>query len=229
MRLSSLSILIPAYNVAPTIASVVLAANDAGQKATDKLEIIVIDDGSTDKTNRILRSLEPKVPHITIMNHDTNQGYGKTIKELYSLGRHDWLFSLPGDGQFDAGELHRLAAHAHRADMIVGTRVYRRDPLIRIIQSRIYNWLLGLFFGLRLTDVNSIRLMKRSMIRAITLSSNSAFVDAELAVRAHDAGFRTVEIPVAHKERKYKGATGGNVLKTVLPTTLEMIRLLLTR
>lgn len=229
MKLISLSILIPAYNVDDSIASVVEQAWKVGEKLSKKLEIIVIDDGSTDRTNTVLRRLEPSIPHLRILNHETNKGYGETIKELYYLGKNDWLFSLPGDNQYDARELTKLAAYMDRADMILGIRLDRQDPPSRILQSKIYNTLLKLLFGLNLRDVNTIRLMKRSMLQSLTLHSRSAFVDAELAVRACDAGHTIHEVSVVHKKRKQKGATGGSMLKTILPTIFEMLQLFFTR
>jgi glycosyltransferase involved in cell wall biosynthesis len=225
MKLSSLSILIPAYNVQGTIKSVVRDAYSVGKKVAETTEIIVIDDGSTDLTNRILRSVTPAVPHMRIINHDVNRGYGYTIKELYITGAYEWLYSLPGDDQFDAGELLKLLPATENADMILGWRKTRNDSLWRLFQSTVYNGLLNMFFGLHLHDVNTIRLMKKSLINSMTLTSGSAFVDAELAIRAKRSGYTVVEIPVTHKERAQKGATGGKIFSTILPTVVDMIRM----
>jgi len=223
MKLSSVSILIPCYNVALTVDSVVNDAYTTGKKATNHLEIIALDDASRDTTLHQLLSLQKTIPCLRIIRHAINQGYGKTIKELYYAAKNDWLFSLPSDNQFDARELFKLLPLTLRADMILGQRILRKDTERRLIQSKTYNALLNLMFGLSIHDVNTIRLMKRQVIQSVKLFSDSAFVDAELAIRAKRKGFRIVEIPVIHKMRKDSGATGGNFRKTILPTINDML------
>jgi glycosyltransferase involved in cell wall biosynthesis len=223
----SLSVLIPCYNVAGTVESVVRDAYTVADKIADPLEIIVTDDGSTDATNRVLRKLAHEIPHLKMINHNVNQGYGTTIKELYQAGANSWLFTLPGDGQYDAGELTKLLSRTKDADMILGWRASRNDPPFRLFQSWIYNRLLNFLFGIQLHDVNTIRLMKQTVIRTLLLTSNSAFVDAELAIRAKREGFRIVEVPVIHKKRQRKGATGGNFFRTILPAIVDAIRFLI--
>lgn len=224
MKLSSLSILIPAYNVQGTIEYVMKNADLAGRLAANKLEIIVVDDASADATAQILIKLKKKIRNLTVISHPTNEGYGKTIKELYTRGTHEWLFSLPGDDQFDAAEINKLLPATRKADMILGFRSQRHDPKFRLFQSRTYNTLLQIMFGLTLHDVNTIRLMKKKLVDSVPLESDSAFVDAELAIRAARLGWRIIEIPVTHKKRTHKGATGGKLLKTVLPTIVDLVR-----
>jgi glycosyltransferase involved in cell wall biosynthesis len=220
----SLSVLVPCYNVAPTVEAVVRDIYRVTDKIADPLEIICIDDGSSDSTNRILRRLTADIPHLSVINHDKNAGYGVTIKELYQTGKYTWLFTFPGDGQYDAKELTKLTPNIENADMILGWRVDRNDPPIRLFQSNVYNALLNLLFNINLHDVNTIRLMKRSIIKQISLHSTSAFVDAELAIHAKHEKFRIIEVPVEHKKRLKKGATGGNILRTILPTIADIIK-----
>jgi glycosyltransferase involved in cell wall biosynthesis len=220
----SLSVLIPCFNVQSSVESVVRDVYKTANKIASPLEIIAVDDGSTDATNKVLRRLAPDIPHLKIINHDRNMGYGRTMVELYDLASNEWLFTLPGDGQYDPSDLTKLFPYRTRADMILGWRKYRSDPPIRILQSRIYNQLLNSIFHIGLHDVNTIRLMKRSVIRALPLTSVSAFMDAELAVRAKRKGFTIMEIPVTHRARSSKGATGGNFFRTILPTVVDIIR-----
>ena len=78
-------------------------------------------------------------------------------------------------------------------------------------------------YNLNLHDVNSVRLMKTEIVRKIELSSRSAFVDAELAIDAGRAGYRIMEIPIAHRARTVEGGAGGGSMKTILPTIKDMI------
>jgi glycosyltransferase involved in cell wall biosynthesis len=224
MKLSSLSILIPCYNVQETIEEVITEAFIVGKKNAQKIEIIALDDASSDSTLSILRGLQRKIPTLSVITHKHNKGYGNVIKTLYYQGNYAWLFSLPGDGQFSAKELLKLLPFSDHADMILGWRKYRHDSAKRRLQSNIYNRLLSVLFKISLHDVNTIRLVKKSLIRSIPLVSSSAFVDAELAIKAKQQGYRIHERAITHKKRQSKGATGGKIFKTIIPTIIDMVR-----
>lgn len=224
--LQSLSILIPAYNVDRSICDVVDNAYTVGKKITNNLEIIALDDASVDQTSSLLSKLQKKYRCLRVFHHAANRGYGVTIKELYTKGSKQWLFSLPSDNQFDAQELYKLVPLTSKADVILGRRLKRHDSPRRLIQSRVYNFLLNVFFGLSIHDVNTIRLMKRDVIKSVSLMSNTAFVDAELAIKAKRKGFWIIEVPITHKKRHENGATGGKILTTILPTIADMLRTL---
>jgi len=102
---------------------------------------------------------------------------------------------------------HGLKTH----DFVIGLRVVRNDPPRRKMQSAIYNLMLRLFHGVAFKDVNSIKLFKREILEHITLESETPFVDAELCIRAHKAGFRVIEVPIEHLPRLSQGASGGKL------------------
>lgn len=215
--LESISFLIPAYNDNATIRAVVDEAKAVGRRVAKDVEIVVIDDASRTPIN---------IRGVTLSSHETNQGYGRTIKELYYTGKNEWLFSIPGDYQIGAKELLKLIPHVKEADMILGWRVARHDPINRRIVSWVYNTLLRLFFGITIHDANSVRLMRRSVLRKIRLVSSSAFVDAELLLRARRAGFRVIEVPITHRARMDGSRGGGNKWRTIAATIVDMIRFL---
>ncbi|MFZ2024665.1 MAG: glycosyltransferase family 2 protein [Microgenomates group bacterium] len=223
MMLSSLSICIPAYRDEQTIRHIVLRAKETAKKYAKKFEILVINDASPDGLTSVLATLSSRIPELRVITHQVNQGYGKTIKELYYGGRYDWLFTLPGDGQFEPLELVKMLPYTTRYDMVIGLRKHRHDSDKRKQQSAFYNALLRLFFSLSTRDVNSIRLMRRRMLKNIQLTSSSAFVDAELAIDALQHGYRIVEVPIRHEKRKTTGASGGK-LSVILPVIWDMLR-----
>lgn len=224
--LPSLSILLPTYNDEQTIAQVLRKAASMGKKLAKKFEIIVINDGSTDHTPKILHSLQKEIPQLQILNHSQNQGYGISIKELYYAGTMAWLVTLPGDNQIDPAEVIKLEREHETADMILGKRQKRGDHIKRQIQSRTYNFLLKLFFTIPTSDVNTIRLMKREVMNHVNLQMTSAFVDAELVLKASKMGYKIKEVPILHKARTTPGATGGKFFKTIFPTISDMLRFL---
>lgn len=221
MKLTRVSFLIPAYNDAKTLTPLIDRIRDVGRNVAHTYEIQIIDDHSTDETASILRSMVSLDKRIMVTFHKENKGYGQTIKELYYSARYEWVFSVPGDFQIDPIELTKLIPYARSADMIIGWRKHRHDTLIRRMQSNIYNTLLALLFGLALRDVNSVRLMHKKIIKSVRLQSRSAFVDAELALKAKRKGFRIKEVPILHKKRE--GSTGGGgKLGTIVPAIRDM-------
>lgn len=222
-RLSGVSFLIPAYNDAGTIKQVIEEAAEVGKQVASSNEILVIDDGSTDNTREILYKLKKQNKQLKIFFHDQNEGYGKTIKELYYKGASEWLFSIPGDYQVGAKELYKLIPYIKNSDMNLGWRKERHDPFIRIFQSWLYNHLIQLLFGIRLHDVNSVRFMRRSMLQTLQLTSDSAYVDAELAIKAKEAGYHIREVPIGHRDR-IGSSGGGGSLVTIVSTITEMLQ-----
>jgi glycosyltransferase involved in cell wall biosynthesis len=220
----SLSFLIPAYNDELTIATVVTHARNTGRRLKIPFEIIVINDRSPDNLFAALTKLKKTIPQLTVITHSKNKGYGATIKELYSAGTKEWLFTIPGDYQVGAEELLHLLPLTKTSDMILGRRMKRNDMPNRRRQSTIYNMLLQKLFHIPVHDANSVRLMRRSIMKTVILTSTSAFVDAELILRARSAGFRINEAPITHRSRVGgSGSGGGGSLKTILSAIKDMI------
>ncbi len=225
--LQSLSILIPAYNVVETLPTVLEKARKAGRSITTELEIVVVDDGSTDGTPELLKKLQKQWKELKVITHTHNQGYGMSIKDLYYAGTHQWLVTLPGDDQIDPAEILKLEPSHTKADMIMGKRQIRNDHIKRKIQSKTYNFLLKFLFRIPTTDVNTIRLMKQEIMKHVILKMKSPFVDAELVLKAHKQGYTITEVPIIHKPRITPGATGGKFFQTILPTVSDMISFLM--
>jgi dolichol-phosphate mannosyltransferase len=224
MKIPSLSICIPAYNDEHTIRTIVGDAARIGREIAGSFEIVVINDASRDGTGKILVDLAKKIRELRVITHTKNAGYGGTIRELYYAAKKDWLFTAPGDNQIPISEIRKLLPAAEHADMIIGNRIYRHDPKARLRQSWIYNKLVRLLFRVDVKDVNSVRLMRTSLLTSVKLTKSSAFVDVELIVRAKRAHFRVVNAPIEHIAR-VGGETGagGGKWSTIGPTIRDMI------
>jgi glycosyltransferase involved in cell wall biosynthesis len=220
--MDSLTFVIPAYNDEATIETVIEKTIGVGTRLGVPFDILVTNDASSDSTGSILTRISKKYTNLRIITHTKNAGYGATIKELYQKARHTWLFSLPGDYQIEPKELLKLWVRREEADIIIGWRRARADSPSRLRQSRVYNTLLRILFGVTLHDINSVRLIKTSILQSIHLTTSSAFVDAELVIRSERAGARVIEVPIPHRARAGTGAGGGK-LKTILPTVRDMI------
>lgn len=203
----------------------ILDAEKLAKSLTDDYEIFVIDDGSQDQTAAILQDTRTIVKKLSFRCHKINLGHGQTLKELYLASKKQLIFSLPGNGQIKAKELLKLVPYINDYDMVIGKRLIRKVSFRRRVQSKTYNLLINLLYGLGLSDVNSVRILKRSKLRQIQLTAKTSFVDAELCYKFKRRRFKIIEVPIGHT---FGTSRGGGSLKTILPTFRESLTYWLT-
>jgi len=220
----SLSVVIPAYNDETTIGKLIQDTDKVLAGECPDYEIVVVNDGSKDNTLSVIQKAAKENPRVRLINHEVNQGFGRTIKELYVSGRKELIGSLPGDYQYAPKELLTMAQGLKSHDFIIGLRVKRNDPPRRKLQSQVYNFMLRVLYGHKHKDVNSIKLFRRKIVETVELKSDTAFVDAELCIRAEKAGFRVVEIPIEHLPRLSQGASGGK-LSVIWDTFADLVKM----
>jgi len=208
-----LSIFFPCYNDAGTIGSMVALADETARDLTDSYEIIVVDDGSTDHSRRILRSLERKYPRLRLIFHEQNRGYGGALRTGFSAARGEWVFYTDGDYQYDVDDLRLLWAKAHPAsnpaggpqvDVVNGFKVKRHDPMYRIWIGLIYQYTIQFLFWLRIRDVDcDFRLIRRSALERFRLLEDTGCICVELVRKLQETGARFEEAGVKHMFRAY--------------------------
>jgi glycosyltransferase involved in cell wall biosynthesis len=221
----SLSVFFPCFNEELNIDKLVLETIEVLNRSVEKYEILIVDDGSTDRTNLIADSLCKKYENIHVINHEINQGYGAALITGYNNAKHEWIFFTDGDNQFYINELEFLLKEIIQYDLIIGFRGKRKDPFYRRCNARAWNLLVRYFFNLKIRDLNcAFKLVNRKVLEKITLSSSGAAISTELLVRAYNAGFRIKEIKVSHKERVFGTQTGSNP-KVVLKAFKELFEL----
>jgi cellulose synthase/poly-beta-1,6-N-acetylglucosamine synthase-like glycosyltransferase len=205
-----LSIIIPAYNDAGSIESVVREAAHVASQAAPSHEILVVNDGSRDSTGEILDKLARELPRLRVVHHPANRGFGYTMRELYEGAAGKLVFSVPGDGQIRAGQLERMLPAAEYADLVVGWREIRNDARRRKRQSYVYNLLIRALYRVTIGDVNSCKLIHRRVLDAVTpLQTESPFIDAELCIRAIRRGMIIRGVIIEHMPRQYGAGSGG--------------------
>ncbi len=224
---ASISISIPAYNEETTIASVVSESLRVLERYTDDFEVVVINDGSIDRTGLIVEELAQKDPHIRVFHHDRNLGFGQTIKEVWSYPQKEWVFFIPGDGQVPASELATLWPWHDRADFILGWRKKRCDSWPRRIMALQYNALIRMVTSSRVHDIDSVALIRRALLRQMEFQSTSAFIHAECYLKACRLGARMAEVPVKHVAR-CAGQAHGASFTSIAKTLFEVIRYMVT-
>ena len=175
-------------------------------------EIIAVDDGSKDRTGEIADRLAAAHPDVVrVVHHDVNRGYGGALRSGFEASRYDLLAFTDGDRQFRVADLGRLTARLagpDRPDVVVGYRIKRADPLIRIAYARTYKLANRLFFGLRVRDVDcACKLFRREALEDVRVESGGAFFSAELLIKI-ESGRSIVEVGVPHYPRTAGSPTG---------------------
>lgn len=206
MRPKSITAFFPAYNDAGTIPTMIIRALQTLPQITDEYEVVVINDGSTDDTGRVLDEVARLYsPHVRVIHHNRPSGYGGVLRAGFAAARKEWIFYTDGDAQYDAREVADLArALADGVDMAQGYKIKRHDPFHRILIGLMYQYFVRLVFGLSIRDVDcDFRLMRRSMFDRIALESTTGTITFEMVKKIQDAGYRIVEVPVHHWYRQY--------------------------
>ncbi|MCU0373422.1 MAG: glycosyltransferase family 2 protein, partial [Ignavibacteria bacterium] len=181
-----LSVFFPAYYDEGNIGKVVESAVKVLEELKLKdYEVVVIEDGSPDKTGEVADAMAARYEKVRVIHHEKNMGYGATLKDGFTSAKLDYVFYTDGDNQFDLNELKRFVALVPFADMIVGYRKKKQYSLYRKFTSLSYNYLLKLIFGLDYWDIDcAFKLFRRDLFDKITINSVDAFIDAEIMLKA---------------------------------------------
>jgi len=201
----SITAFFPCYNDAGTIASMVALMDLTLRKLTDDYEILVIDDGSSDHSQEILKECESRYERLKVIFHEKNKGYGGALKTGFYSATKEWIFYTDGDFQYDVSEISKLIPEVKDdIDIVNGYKISRSDPFHRKIIGRTYHLIMKLMFGFKLKDVDcDFRLIRRSVFDKIKLEYNSGIICVEMIKKIQDAGFHFAEVPVHHFFRSY--------------------------
>jgi glycosyltransferase involved in cell wall biosynthesis len=206
-----LSVVVPCFNEEGNVARVIRQAAKVGRSVASELEIIVIDDGSTDDTARILADLKPAIPELEVVQHCRNRGYGAAVRSGLCRARMEYVFLTDGDGQFDLSELPEAVRLLRAHDLVAGYRLQRRDGWWRRLWGRVWTALVNRVFGLRVRDANcAFKLLPQSLVRTSNLRSDGALISAELLAEARRSELTIAECPVSHYPRLVGRQTGAS-------------------
>ncbi len=199
----SLSVLIAAYNEEENILDAVKSVYSALKGLIFDYEIIIINDGSTDKTGRIIASLAKKDNRIKVITHRRNLGFGRSIRDGLNLARKTYLTGFPGDNDMSAVSLRELIKERKSADLIISYMANTSArPLVRRLASAFFVVFMNLLFGLHLRYYNGYFIAKTKLIKSLSLCSEGLAIFAEAIVRLIKQGVKYKEIPFIHEDRK---------------------------
>ena len=212
-RVARLSYFFPAHNEEANVAGLVEEALDVLPSIADTFAIIIVNDGSRDRTQAIADELTARHPDVVrAVHHPVNRGYGGALRSGFGAARFELVAFTDGDRQFQVVDLARLTARLAEPDapdVVAGYRIARADPLIRTIYAKAYRLANRIFFGLRVTDVDcACKLFRAEALDGLRVESEGAFFSAELLIKLQAAGRSMAEVGVPHYPRTAGSATG---------------------
>jgi glycosyltransferase involved in cell wall biosynthesis len=221
----SFSLILPAFNEAQNLSATVENAVSALSNVVSELEILIVDDGSTDATAEVCDRLASRHPVVRIIRHPRPRGYGAALRTGFAAARCDLVFFTDSAGQFRFGPVAEFIAQIDAVHMVLGYRPDREDQWFRKANSGIGNWLARTLLGVRVRDINCpYKLFHRHFLQRLPLTSEGAMINTELLALAAQAGWTFYEIAVTHYPRKFGAATGAK-FQVIARTLVEYLQL----
>jgi dolichol-phosphate mannosyltransferase len=217
----ALSLVIPAHNEEAGIAQAITEADDALRRLGLAYEVLIVDDGSTDRTAQAVRAVSRRRPRVRLLRHQSNRGYGAALRTGFQAARGDRVAFTDADCQFDLADIARLLPLTETYPIIAGYRVDRQDSRLRKFYSRGYNLLARTLLGITVRDIDcAFKIFRREALAQLMPASNGFFVNAEMLTRARQLGLAVAEVGVRHRPRRH-GAS--KVSLREIPRTLHAL------
>lgn len=215
-----LSLVIPIHNEQENLSPLLKEIHQALGKLDIQWEILAVDDGSTDQSLKVLRSLQPTYPNLRILTFDKNYGQSSAFSAGFEHAKGRYILTLDGDGQNDPADIPNLYQRAHEADLIVGWRKNRQDTLSKKLTSRAANAVRSRFCQDHIHDTGcSLKLMRAEALKKIKIYKGlHRFLPALFKIE----GFSVIEVPVNHRPRN-KGSTKYHFLNRSIGPFLDML------
>lgn len=227
--ISELSVFLPTYNEEASVESVVLKTRTVLEEVAGKWEIIIVNDGSKDKTGEIAKRLSQSDKRIRVVTHSPNRGYGGAFKSGFYHSKYPWIVFTDSDGQFEFSEITSFIKKQKEtnADLVIGYYKKRQVSKFKILTSKMWELAVWVLFGLHVKDIDcGFKLVSKKVIDTIPHleSERGAFISSEFLIKARKFGFKIVEIPVTHYPRVSGSGTGRNI-NVIIQSFVDLFRL----
>jgi putative flippase GtrA len=206
-----LSIVLPAYNEEQVILQTVGEVVTILDAWSADFEVLVVDDGSTDRTGEFVAAYSAYDPRVRLITHASNQGYGGALKSGFAAASKDLTLFMDADGQFSIRDLAPLLLEIDRVDAVLGYRIQRQDSWLRLVNARGWSLLVALALGVRVRDLDcALKLFRTEFLHAYPPTTDSALINAELVYTLVRTGASYCEVGVHHFARVAGRPTGAN-------------------
>lgn len=229
MKTPIISVIIPAFNEENTIRFVLHGVHKVLQKIGVAYEVIVVNDGSTDKT-----AVAAKEHNVVLIDNPENSGKGSALRAGFSRAKGRFLVTMDADGSHQPSDIPYLVSpimNGDDADAVTGSRFVdnlgrNSTTKLHLIGNRIINLVILLLTGRRISDSQcGFRAFRREVLKNIALTSTGYDVESEMTIKMLRSGLRIRETPIRCRERK-SGSTrinsfsdGFGILKAILKST----------
>jgi len=218
-----LTIMFPVYNDEGTVERVTLKALDVAARISPRHEILIVDDGSPDRSGQIADRLAGEHPAVKVIHHPVNQGYGAALRTGLAQARGTWIGLTDGDDEYDLYDLLKMWQLRDHYALVITFRYVRRYSSRRVFISRVYNFVLRQLFDTRYRDISTgLRLVRRDVVEGLDLDANSPFIGAEIAIKTTLKGFPVGEMGIQTFPREF-GSGGTTSPRNIYLTVVDML------
>jgi len=212
----SITVCMTAFNEEAVVSDTINDCRKALRQIPGRHEILIVNDGSTDRTGQILQELSAKHKEVRVLTHQENRGYTEAQRWLIEEARGDLIFHFAADGEWKAHELHTLLKKLHEGyDIVIGVRKKKHYSPYRLLVSWFYNMLVTILFRKNFHDIGSIRLARSQVWKRIPAKPKTACFFAEKLVLAHRNQARIGFVPVDHSWRSGGRSKHSNPLRAL--------------
>ena len=220
----SVTLFFPVYNDEHTVRRVTEKALKVLSDVAEEYEVIIIDDGSPDRSGEIADELALEHACVRVVHHGVNRGYGEALKSGFNQAQYEWICAIDGDDEYDVLDLHKLIRLRDFYDLIITFRYVKLYSGIRVFVSWVYNRLVRAIFRAPYRDISTgLRLVRRSVIKEVELASSSPFIGAELTIKTMLKGFRVGEVGIQTFPREF-GRGESVSIPNIFATIQDLIR-----
>ena len=218
MKKDSVSIIIPAFNEEKDIKETISVVSRVAVSCISDFEIIIVDDGSTDETGKIIEDIARQNRRVKIVTHQKNRGFGEAQRSGIKAATKKYITGFPADSDQTTKVLKDLILQRKKADLVSSYMTnYFDRPLRRRFISRIYTAIINNVFGLNMRYYNGYYICPSNLLKQLKLKSSGFSIFAEVKVKLLKRGCSCLEIPYLHKPRLH-GVSKSLGLKSIFQT-----------
>jgi len=225
MHKISLSVIMPALNEEQNIKDAVMSVLNAFKLHSVDGEIIVVNDGSTDNTSKIVKELSQKFVNVRMLTHDRPEGIGKAFIDGVGLAEKDTVVMFPGDNENNPSDAMIFIGLMEKVDIIIPFihNIEIRDKTRRLL-SAIYRFIINMTFGINPNYTNGTVFYRRSILNGIKVNSSGFFFQAEILIKLIREGYLFAEVPNFLLLRS-SGRSKATTLKSLIMVMKDYLRL----
>jgi glycosyltransferase involved in cell wall biosynthesis len=223
MSKPDITLFFPVYNDQFTIPIMVEKSIQVLNEIANKYEIIIINDGSPDKSGQVADELALNNTSVKVIHHPKNLGYGAAIQTGFKNARFEWICFTDGDDEYDVRDLKKMIKLKDYYDLIITFRYVKLYSNFRVFVSGVYNKLFRFTFKTPYRDISTgLKLIRNSVYNELTIISTSPFIGAEITLRTMLKGYRVGEMGIQTFPREF--GSGASVSTTNILRTIKDMR-----